>query len=391
MSQRKLLYVACVLLILFVLGASPGSTPTEVAAKATVSSCGGWSIVKSPNPQNDNILTAVSVVSASDIWAVGNDYYSPGLTVIEHWNGTQWKVVPSPNVRKEENELYAVAAVSTNDVWAVGDHYPSRGFHKTLIEHWNGTKWSIVSSPSPGEYENDLYGIAAVSASDVWAVGSHSANTNGPTLVEHWNGKTWSVVSSPNVGDGNYLTGLVAVSANDVWAVGYYFFVSNGLYQTLVEHWNGTKWSVVSSPNPDMYGNALSGVSAASGSDVWAVGVGYDSNGIPSQPLIEHWNGTKWSVEPGPGSGRASILTAVAAISASDVWTVGYSYDSRQFSYALTEHWNGTAWQIIKSPDVSGYLNYLSAVAVVTSSDVWVVGNYDNNDIFYQTLIEHYC
>jgi len=33
----------------------------------------------------------------------------------------------------------------------------------------------------------------------------------------------------------------------------------------------------------------------------------------------------------------------------------------------------------------------LSAVAVVTSGDVWAVGNYDNNNGFYQTLIEHYC
>lgn len=371
MSQRKMIHIACVLLVL---GACLCITPSSPAARATqVSLCGGWSIVKSPNPQSTNILTAVSAVSASDVWAVGYDIFYPNLSVIEHWDGAKWKVVPGPSIRKEESELLAVAAVSTNDVWAVGYSYPPRGAHKTLIEHWNGTKWSIVPSPSPGFFDNDLYGLAAVSANDVWAVGSYTADTSDPTLIEHWNGTNWSVIFSPNVADGNYLTGVVAVSANDIWAVGYYSFLSGGGNQTLIEHWNGRKWSIVSSPNPGVYGNGLSGVSAASASDVWAVG----------NSTILHWNGTIWSIVQAhvPGS-----LVGVSVVSANDIWAVGSGING-----TLTEHWNGTVWHVVKSPNVKGYSSYLSAVAVVTSSDVWAVGNYNNNDIFYQTLIEHYC
>src|SRR6476620_7212745 len=51
-----------------------------------------------------------------------------------------WAIVPSPD-HKFETQLYGVSAVSANDVWAVGRfHGPSN--NGTLIEHWDGTKWS---------------------------------------------------------------------------------------------------------------------------------------------------------------------------------------------------------------------------------------------------------
>ena len=42
---------------------------------------------------------------------------------------------------------------------------------QTLTEHWNGTAWSVVASPNLGTSDNVLYGVAAVAANDVWAVG----------------------------------------------------------------------------------------------------------------------------------------------------------------------------------------------------------------------------
>src|SRR5437667_195325 len=113
--------------------------------------------------------------------------------------------------------------------------------------------------------------VAAVLARDVWAVGyyqnGNSQNGGGPfqTLVERWNGTSWLLISSPNVGAVSNLEGAAAVSANDVWAVGSY---SNG---TLVEHWNGTSWSVVPSPNARADDNSLEGVTAVSANDVWDV------------------------------------------------------------------------------------------------------------------------
>ncbi len=122
----------------------------------------------------------------------------------------QWNVIPSPN-GPSGSDLDAVAVVSTNDVWAVGDNQPGGSF-TTLIEHWDGTQWSVVPSPSPGSQYNVLYGVAAVSISDVWAVGYSSSGNSQQTLIEHWNGSSWSVVTSPNVGSSNFLFAVTAVS-----------------------------------------------------------------------------------------------------------------------------------------------------------------------------------
>ncbi|HST03198.1 MAG TPA: hypothetical protein VLQ48_00505, partial [Chloroflexia bacterium] len=272
-------------------------------------------------------LSSIAVVSANDVWAVGYYYTSSYIdqTIIEHWNGTAWADVPSPNSGSDRNRLTGVSAMSANDVWAVGYYYDGVSAYRTLIEHWNGTAWLFVSSPNVGSTYNELNGVAVVSANDVWAVGS-SGDSFGlySTLTEHWNGSSWSVVSSPNAGSiPNELNGVAVVSANDVWAVGYYY---NGtVYQTLIEHWNGTAWAVVPSPNSGSDRNRLTGVSAMSANDVWAVGY-YDSGTIALDTLVEHWNGTAWAVVPSPNSGSArNELNAIAVVSANIVWTVGYS------------------------------------------------------------------
>ncbi|HVB21693.1 MAG TPA: hypothetical protein VNG51_07095 [Ktedonobacteraceae bacterium] len=100
----------------------------------------------------------------------------------------------------------------------------------------NCKTWKVVNSPSPGSNFNMLNGVAALSGRDVWAVGNYyKANKPQPTLIEHWNGTKWSVVKSPNPGAGyNILNGVTAISATDIWAVGYYTR-DDGADQTLTE------------------------------------------------------------------------------------------------------------------------------------------------------------
>jgi len=129
-----------------------------------------------------------------------------------------------------------VAALSTNDVWAVGT-YGTISLPQTLTEHWDGSAWSIVPSPNMGTGGNYLQGVAAISANDVWAVGQYAAFAALQTLVEHWNGSAWSIVPSPNASDfNNTLNGVAAISANDVWAAGGYN--NDPMYRTLVERYN---------------------------------------------------------------------------------------------------------------------------------------------------------
>src|SRR5205807_6085949 len=126
-------------------------------------------------------------------------------------------------------------------------------------------------------------------------------NTNNArqTLVEHWNGTSWRIVSSPNIGSNfNTLSGVTAISSTNAWAVGFVINSSKNINQPLVEHWNGTKWGIVSTPS--IADAALNGITAVSASDVWTVGTTFTHSRTNSQPLIEHWNGTNWRLVPGP-------------------------------------------------------------------------------------------
>jgi subtilase family serine protease len=290
--------------------------------------------------------------------------------------------------------LTGIAAVSATDVWAIGNYSDSNDNGLTLIEQWNGTNWNVVSSPNPGSGQNNntLTSVTAVSANNVWAVGYYY-NSSGvdQMLSEQWNGASWNVVPDPTPSDqyqDPQLYGVAAVSANDVWAVGSYSN-SSGVVQTLIEQWNGTSWNVVPSPSPGSscpgsICNNFDSVVAVSANDVWAVGYEINASGN-YQTLIEQWNGTSWNVVPSPnpsGQHTSIILNGVAAVSANDVWAVGY-YDHS----TLIEQWNGTSWNVVPSPNPSQFDNGLSDVAAVSTNDAWAVG-YDSNPIdnYPQTL-----
>ncbi len=342
-----------------------------------------WSVVPSPNAgANGSSLQAVAAISSSDIWAVGAyisgytgtvAYYS---TLTEHWNGTSWSVISSPNAGTYA-ELFGITTISPSSVWAVGDFQDSSGHRRTLVEHWDGTIWHIVPSPNPDPYYSILHGVTAVSANDVWAVGEGSAYS---TLTEHWDGSSWTIVASPNSTSNSVLLGATSTSASDVWAVGY----SGG---TLTEHWNGSNWTVVTSPNPGSGNNLLLGVTALSSSDVWAVGYSGAST------LTEHWDGSTWTAlasSHGPGI-VGNQLNSVSAIAANDIWAVGSSsYNARGGSDAtLVTHWDGTSWSLVTSPSPGPNAD-LNGVAAVSSSDVWAVGHYNSSTGNSNTLVEHY-
>jgi len=375
------------------------SMQDEVGGRIGTGSVPAWNFACSPNVgASSNQLNGVAAVSASDVWAVGYAYPSASTgvsqTLTEHWNGTSWNVVSSPNVGTLSNSLNAVAVVSASDVWAVGYSHTSSGGTEslqTLIEHWNGTSWSVVSSPNVGS-DDVLNGVAVVSATDIWAVGY--ANNESQTLIEHWNGTSWSVVSSPNVGTfKNQLNSVAVVSATDIWAVGYADSSSSGVLQTLTLHWNGSSWSVVSSPSPGTSTNQLTAVAVVSASDIWAVGFFFTTSGL-QETLTEQWNGTSWKVVTSANVGSQSLLYGVTVVSASDIWAVGNTFNTSFSNFeTLTEQWNGTSWSVVKSlSDGTGTVgNNLLGVAAITANNVWATGYEVNSSSVSQTLLEQYC
>src|SRR5947207_2137724 len=122
-----------------------------------------------------------------------------------------WTVVPSPNVGSNGSVLAGVAAVSMTGAWAVGSSFTGSTY-QTLAEHWDGSSWSLVPTQNTGTGENVLTAVSVVSASDVWAVGFYDDGSTFRTLAEHWDGSLWSVVPTPNVGGGgNALPDVAAV------------------------------------------------------------------------------------------------------------------------------------------------------------------------------------
>jgi hypothetical protein len=125
---------------------------------------------------------------------------------------------------------------------AVGDYIDLSGSH-VLIESWNGSIWSVTTSPNPGI--DTLSSVSCISTTNCIGVGNYfTASGNQTGLIESWNGISWSVTPSPSPGANAYLYGLSCISSTDCFAVGQTFDKSNAS-QVLVESWNGTSWSVV--------------------------------------------------------------------------------------------------------------------------------------------------
>jgi len=338
---------------------------------------GDWQVIASPNGSKQvNELHGVSAVSDNDVWAVGVSYNTErtlSTSLIEHWNGTQWNVVPSPNPSATLNVLNAVAAVSTNDVWAVG--FAPTGSNPILIIHWNGSVWSVVPNPPSNMPLNNLAALAVISANDIWAVGTGLMGDEDATATLHWNGTAWSVIPSPNVGPevDNNLAGVSAVASNDVWAVGTQQPTSLTDPHTLILHWDGTAWRIVPSPNDggSTVDNHLLAAAAVASNDVWATGF----SGFGT--LAEHWDGVKWSVVPTPSIAGSEplFLPSVVALGSNNVWAVGESFQTRRsLSRTLTEQWNGTQWNVVQSPNRGSDHNELFGLAATPSDTLWAVG-----------------
>lgn len=253
-----------------------------------------WHVIPSPNPgAGSNLLQGIAAFSANDAWAVGSTASSSTVpvkstqTLIEHWNGKQWSIVPSPNPGVSRNELRSITAITPNDIWAAGlsAYGNSATLAQTLVEHWNGSRWSIVPTPPIGSSDNYLNAISAISASDIWTIGVSSNDefsAAGQPLIEHWNGSQWNIVKSPTL-QNSFLGTVMALSAHDVWATGTSFQNGNpatGTGHALLLHWDGSQWSLVTTPDAGSGTEAtLTTLSLIPGSNsIWAVGSSNQTN-----------------------------------------------------------------------------------------------------------------
>jgi hypothetical protein len=372
-----------------------------VVAGVTPAYAASWQIVASPNPTGNDGFATMTAISPTDLWAVGSatSLSSSSATLTERYNGTSWRVVPSPNpAGYRYDDLTGVSGTSASDVWSVGMEFVNSTHSFPIIEHYSGSAWSLVPSAEPTQI-GDLSAVAAVTPSDAWAVGDGrtAAGVNAP-MIQHYNGTGWTEVSTP-VTTAATLNAVAAVSASDVWAVGSQPVSGIGR-SGLAMHYDGTGWTVATLPPPQVPANGeweLSAIDASSASNVWAAGFVSSADGLGQHAIVEHFHGTSWSVTQAPDlSSRYPIdgFNAVLAISPSNVWAIGQSATGNQNDpvLALVEHFDGTRWTVQPAPSLGGnHVLSFSGLVTTGAGTLWAAGSRNpTGSSVWQTLTARY-
>jgi alpha-tubulin suppressor-like RCC1 family protein len=275
---------------------------------------GTWAQVHVPQPAGQQAtLAGVDDLSPGNAWAVGT---SGGLTLIEHWNGKRWSIVPSPNPATgtvgDSDTLTSISGTGPSDLWAAGwDSNEAINTIQLLFEHWNGTSWTAVPSPTPGGSFQFASGITAISPGNVWAVGTDRSD-GAKTLSAHWNGTAWSIVPTPDISnagkDQNQLTGVSSDGAGQVWASGYADDDGQNFRVPYVLQRTGGKWVLTKVPNTGSEGSSLNGIQVLSPTDIWTAGATEQTDG-GQLALTEQFNGTSWSISPALDPGQLADLS----------------------------------------------------------------------------------
>jgi hypothetical protein len=357
-----------------------------------------WTIQSTPNPTGaqSSTLRAVSCTSAAACIAVGDYRMGPDeVTVAERWDGTAWTIISPTGM---DAYLNGVSCTSPTACTAVGHSEGSTGFAIAL--RWDGTGWTLQIPPHPaGSTASSLNAVSCTSATDCTAVGVSQTNSSSPlvSLAEHWDGTSWTIESTPNPtgAASTNLVGVSCTSATACTAVGPTQPVNSG-YVTLAERWDGSSWTIQSTPNPTgTMDSQLDAVSCPSTTACTATGQYGNSSGIPLT-LAERWDGTSWTIEstPNPTGALVTNLVGVSCTSASACIATGQSKNSAGTYVTLAERWDGTTWTIQATPNPTGaqssYLNTLNGVACTSATACTAAGSYVNSAGTPVTLAERY-
>jgi hypothetical protein len=304
--------------------------------------------------------------------AIGND-----APLGERWDGSEWivqKALPAHESGESyHSEFNGTSCASASECLAVGTKQEAGEGQQPLSERWNGSEWKIVPTPMPADAAKNEFGFYSVELRDVScpaaslciAVGDYATKFEGATtvlerktLVEYWNGTEWQVGASPNPAGQklSYLSDVSCSSATSCVAVGHQGTYENEFPQdaaarTLVESWNGTTWSVQTSPNATEAGSYLESVSCVSASSCMAVGHAYreeafyEERGFEThrKGLAERWNGSEWKMAS-PRRPLSSVSCTGPGFCVGVGHVGGDSFPSFYTARGVAEVWNGSAW-----------------------------------------------
>jgi hypothetical protein len=381
------------------------------ALPATAAAGQRWSTVSSPNPTGpEGLLSALSCPSPATCVAVGTFDGTEGVQqpLAELGDGRRWAVRPTPIPPGTRSAaLDGVSCWSESSCTAVGsysDRAGATGASMTLIERWDGSRWTVQPAPNPSDaHAASLAAVSCTSGALCVAVGSATDLTGRSVpLVERGDGAGWRIEPAP-LPDGAWggsLAGVSCASAVACTAVGSSTDAA-GVHLPLAERWDGTGWAVQPAPVPQpgrgpypgaVWG-AFSGVSCPTVGACTTVGTfqDYSVKQPGPLPLVERWDASAWTIQPAPhpsGDFVDSVLSSVSCASPSACAAVGTSNSSAS---TLAEHWDGSTWTIDPSPDPKGPVhNRLVGVSCASATDCTAIGTDSLNAGVAMPRAEHW-
>lgn len=354
--------------------AAVGFAMLAVLLLASAASASGWSVQPAAKPASKySVLNSVSCTSRTVCVAVGYFKNKSFLrfALVERWNGVRWSIQPNP--AGSRTVLNGVSCTSATACTAVGARQPLQGHIGSgapLVEHWDGSSWSI--QPISRFADGSLSAISCPSKTFCAAVGSWGGQFGeSPLLLGRWNGRTWSF-RTIGFGEPASPYGVSCVSAAFCEAVGAYFVVNGASDPAATWDWNGKRWAADFNPFQGAASPAsLASVSCSARTTCVAVG-----NGAPTGASL---NGSAWSTIPAanPAGAVNYPLTGISCPSDTACTAVGgYQTDYVHLFryYVLIEGWNGSSWSV----ELAGSLGQLESVSCVSPTACTAVGSTTN-------------
>jgi hypothetical protein len=263
----------------------------------------------------------------------------------------------------------------------VGSYLDSAGVWRTLAESWDGSNWSLQSTPVPaGASYSSFLRVSCATSTACVAVGNYANDAGTPrALAERWDGANWTIDPTPDPAGatGSALGGVSCPTTVDCTAVGYYRN-STGILP-LAEARSSSGWVIKAAPPPAGSGFAV--LNAVSCSAVTACSAVGSSRSSPAPGtttgFAERWDGSTWTVQTmaSPSTADSVNLSSISCASSANCTAVGYYSGSTSERSTLAEGWDGTTWTIQPSPNPPGMQgSEFSAVSCVTTTNCTAVG-----------------
>ena len=259
-----------------------------------------WSVQAAPKlggPESNIQLLGVSCTSRTACTAVGSiDPMNLGFEkrpLVERWNGSWWSIQNTPTRALLTSSLSSVSCASRRSCVAVGIYWTSN--MNALALRWDGRRWSRQqTSPIPGgPLGSELTSVSCSTDTMCNAVGDWG-RAGDNTLVEAWDGSRWSrqKIATPAGARPPLpsLNGVSCTSGTTCTLAGTYFTSSQGDEAALIERWDGSRWSIPRTRLPSRsIGSELFGISCTPSATCIAVGSSVNNKPTTDtfRPLVE--------------------------------------------------------------------------------------------------------